>query len=636
MNLRLLANFASLAPLLTASSWACDPPIDPPRERTSEVSHPAAGIPADPGRADGRAAISHRVSFADARNHYVDVESSFPAAGAELELFMPVWTPGSYLVREFSRNLESVSAVDPAGASLRIAKTRKNRWRIATGGADRTVVRYRVYAAEMSVRTNWVSDDMGFLNGAATFLAPVGDLARPHEVSLALPPGWRDSITALPAHPSGQPHRYLAPSYDALVDSPILLGNPVVRSFDVGGVRHRLAQAGDTGLLDADRAAGDVARVVEAQRAFWGGLPYRAYDFLSVHVDGASGGLEHLDSTLLLSSPWAMSRRLDYARWLGLVSHELFHAWNVKRLRPVELGPFDYENEVYTPSLWLAEGVTSYYGNLLLARAGLIDRDEYLASLSGEIRSVETGPGRAVQPLALSSFDTWIKFYRPDENSNNASVDYYDKGAVVGFLLDAEIRRATEGQRSLDDVMRLAYGRYAGERGYRAEDVRRAAEEVAGRELGGFWRDFIDGVAPLDYGAALDYYGLRLVPRKEGTGERAGGESEAHLGLEARDESGRLRVTKVARGGPAWQAGVQPGDELIAIDDRRVPLDGLDKALARLKPGARASLLVARWGRVRAIAVVLGQAPGDRFELEVAIGASAAQRAHLDAWLGAD
>lgn len=632
MNLRLLANFASPALLLTASSWACDPPVDPPRERTPEVSHPATAF-ADPGRADR--AISHRVSFADARNHYVDVESSFPAAGADLELFMPVWTPGSYLVREFSRNLESVSAADPAGAPLRVTKTRKNRWRIATGGADRTVVRYRVYAAEMSVRTNWVSDDMGFLNGAATFLAPVGDLARPHEVSLALPPGWRDSITALPAHPGGRPHHYAAPGYDALVDSPILLGNPVVRSFDVGGVRHRLAQAGDTGLLDADRAARDVARVVEAQRAFWGGLPYRSYDFLSVHVDGASGGLEHLDSTLLLSSPWAMARRLDYARWLGLVSHELFHAWNVKRLRPVELGPFDYENEVYTPSLWLAEGVTSYYGNLLLARAGLVDRDQYLASLSGEIRSVEMGPGRAVQPLALSSFDAWIKFYRPDENSNNASVDYYDKGAVVGFLLDAEIRRATDGKRSLDDVMRLLYGRHAGERGYRAEQVRGAAEEVAGRDLGAFWRDFIDGVAPLDYSAALDYYGLRFGPGKDG-GERADGEPEAHLGLEAREENGRLRVTRVARGGPAWQAGVQPGDELIAIDDRRVPSEGLDKALARLEPGARASLLVARWGRLRTIDVVFGQAAGDRFELEVASWASAAQRARLDAWLGAD
>lgn len=577
--------------------------------------------------------MSHRVSFPGARNHYVDVESTFPTAGRPaIETMMAVWTPGSYLVREFSRNLESVVASGPEGEALAIEKTRKNRWRIATGGADPVTVRYRVYAGEMSVRTSWVSDDMAVLNGAALLMAPAGDLGADHDITFELPGDWQESITALPPHPGGQRHRYLAPDFDTVVDSPVLLGNPVVRQFEVDGVRHRLAQIGDTSMWDADRAARDATRLVETQRAFWGQLPYRSYDFLAVLLDGVnSGGLEHLSSTLLISSPWGMRRSKDYGRWLGLISHEYFHAWNVKRLRPVELGPFDYENEVYTRSLWWAEGVTSYYDDLLVRRAGLIDRARYLAALSQQIRDVEGGPGRAVQPLSLGSFDAWIKYYRPDENSTNASVDYYDKGAVIGFLLDAEIRRATDGQRSLDDVMRAMYRRYAGPRGYRPEELREMAEQVSGADLRQFWRDYIDGVAPLDYRAALDYYGLRFAAAAPGTDPA--GEEPGYLGLDARADGGRIRVTKVVRDGPAWAAGVQAGDEILAIDDRRVPPEGMEAPLGRYRPGQRATLLVSRWTVLRRLPVVLGRAPGEKFELEVVSGASAAQRARLDAWL---
>ncbi|HWM86483.1 MAG TPA: hypothetical protein VNO33_11610, partial [Kofleriaceae bacterium] len=411
---------------------ACDP-------RGEKPAPPADAAPAAPTakRAPlalpAGGAVAHRLSFAEARNRYVDIESVFPTGGAAaLDLMMAVWTPGSYLVREYSRHIEALAASAPDGARLSVEKTRKNRWRVKTGGAASVTVRYRLYAPEMTVRTNWVSDDMAMLNGAATFLVPVGQLRRPHDVAFELPQGWKTSITALPPHPGGQPHRYLAPDYDTLVDSPVLLGNPVVRQFEVAGVRHRLAEIGDTGMWEPDRAARDVTRLVEAQRAFWGQLPYRSYDFLTVLVDGPGGGLEHLDSTLLISSPWAMRRAHDYARWLSVVSHEFFHAWNVKRLRPAELGPFDYENEVYTRSLWVAEGVTSYYADLLVERAGLIDRDEYLAALSGHIRDVETGPGREVTPVSRASFDAWIKFYRPDENTHNMTVDYYSKGAVVG------------------------------------------------------------------------------------------------------------------------------------------------------------------------------------------------------------
>lgn len=639
---------STAAVLWAWSAAACDPPADKSNAPASDPSPPPAhekagarALPAPPG-----GAVLHRLSFAEARNHYVDVESSFPTRGrASIEIMMAVWTPGSYLVREYSRHVEALAAFAPDGARLPAVKTRKNRWRVGGGNAQRVTVRYRLYAPELTPRTNWVSGDMAVLNGAATFLAPVDELGRPHDVAFDLPPAWEASITALPPHPSGQRHRYVAPDYDALVDSPVLLGNPVVRQFDVAGVRHRLAHIGDTGLWEPDRSARDVARLVETQRGFWRQIPYRSFDFLTVLADVATGGLEHRDSTLLVSSPWAMRRRKDYAGWLGVVSHELFHAWNVKRLRPAELGPFDYEKEVYTESLWLAEGVTAYYGDLLAARAGLLDRDQYLASLSEHIREVEVAPGRAVQSIASSSADAWIEHYRQDENSANSTVDYYEKGAVLGFLLDAEIRRVTAGQRSLDDVMRLAYSRHAGARGYRPEDVQRIAEEVASADLGRFWRDFVQGVAPLDYRPALDYYGLRFEAAGDDEDDASAdeeveagaagedGEPAGHLGLDTKTDGGRLVVTRVVRGGPAWRAGVQASDEILAIDDRRVPRAGLVGVLSRYRPGTRVTLLVSRLNRLTRLTVELDRAPADEFDLEVAAGASAAQRARLAAWL---
>jgi predicted metalloprotease with PDZ domain len=646
---------ASLFFLATAvwSPLGCDPPTEraveglrPRLDRPAPARAGRAGpAPSGPALTDGGSGvIAHRLSFPEARNHYVEIESVFPTAGrADLDLMMAVWTPGSYLVREYSRHVEALAAFGPDGARLPATKTRKNRWRVTTGGADPVTIRYRLYAAEVSVRTNWVSGDLAVLNGAATFLAPVGDLGRPHDVALVPPAEWPESVTPLPPHPGGQPHRYLARDYDALVDSPILLGRPIVRRFDVAGVRHRLVHVGDTGLWDIDRAARDVARLVDVQRAFWGDLPYRTYDFLSVLLEaGSDGGLEHLESTLLLSSPWTMRRKRDYAGWLGTVSHELFHAWNVKRLRPIELGPFDYENEVYTESLWVAEGLTRYYQPLMVLRAGLMDQEQYLAVLSERIGDVETGPGRAVQSLARSSFDAWIEYYRPDENSANSTVDYYEKGSVVGFLLDAEIRRATAGRRSLDDVMRLAYRRYSGARGYRPEEMRQVAEEIAGRDLGQFWRDHIDGVAALDYRPALDYFGLRFAPGKVGKdgacaggakSDAAGGEPPGHLGLDARANGGKLLVTRVVRDGPAWAAGLQAGDEIVAIDDRRVEPDGLAAALSRLRPGARVTVLVSRWDVLHRLPVVLGREPEARFCLQVASDATSAQRSRLAAWL---
>ena len=396
--------------------------------------------------------ISYVLRFPAPQTHYVDVEATIPTDGRpEVELMMAVWTPGSYMVREFSRNVESVSAATSEGELLRIAKTSKNRWTVETRGLPRVTIRYRVYSREMSVRTNFVDEGFAILNGAPTFLTLVGGERRPHDVRVVLPPQWRAAVSPLPQ----QGDVYRAPDFDTLVDSPIYAGNAPVYRFEVGGRPHFLVNEGEGTVWDGPRSAADVERIAREQAAFWGVVPYERYVFFNL-ITEAGGGLEHRDSTVLMTSRWKSRTREGYRDWLALVSHELFHAWNVKRLRPAELGPFDYEREVYTRNLWFVEGVTSYYDDLLVHRAGLSSRDELPEGPEQADRTLQTTPGRLVQPLEDSSFDAWIKYYRRDENSVNTGISYYTKGSVVALLLDARIRRATGGKRSLDDVLRLA------------------------------------------------------------------------------------------------------------------------------------------------------------------------------------
>ncbi|MFQ5654177.1 MAG: M61 family metallopeptidase, partial [Planctomycetota bacterium] len=479
----------------------------------------AAGEPSAP--------VGYTLRFPAPHTHYVDIEARYATGGApSIELMMAVWTPGSYLIREYARHVEDLRCEGPDGAPLSFDKVRKNRWRIDTGGHAAVTLRYRVYCREMSVRTNFVEAAFAVLNGAPTFITRLGALDRAHEVRIVLPEGWEKSLTGLPPHPGGAPHHYLAPDFDTLVDCPIVLGNPAVHEFEVGGKKHLLVNEGEGGIWDGPRSAADVEKIVAEHLRFWGQLPYERYTFLNLITEGG-GGLEHKNSTLLLTSRWRSRNEERYRGWLGLVSHEFFHTWNVKRLRPVELGPFDYEREVTTRSLWIAEGLTSYYDDLLLERAGLLTRKQYLKALSGQIEGLQTTPGRKVHALEMTSYDSWIKFYRGDENSPNSTISYYTKGAVVGFLLDAAIRRATAGERSLDDVMRLAYERYSGARGYTPEEFRATAAEVAGIDLGEWFRHALEGTGELSYDEALAWYGLRFRdPQKKEKKEKDEGEQE--------------------------------------------------------------------------------------------------------------
>ena len=580
--------------------------------------------------------ITYTLRFPEPHSHYLEVEAVIPTAGrTEVELMMAVWTPGSYLIREFARNLEDITAHTPSGSPLALNSTRKNRWRVATGGADSIVLTYRAYSREMSVRANWVDSDFALVNGASTFVTIAELIPRPHDVTVELASGWNRSVTALPPAPGGRTNSYRAADFDTLLDSPIVAGKPAVYEFTVAGTTHYLVNVGDDDLWDGARAAEDVERLVREQHKLWGSIPYDRYVFLNL-ITESGGGIEHKDSAVLMTSRGQMRDREQYLEWLTLVSHELFHAWNVKRLRPVELGPFDYENEVHTRSLWVAEGLTVYYGALMVHRAGLSSRDEYFAELSDAIRRLQTTPGRLVQTVEQSSYDAWIKFYRPNENSRNTTVSYYTKGAVIGFLLDAKLRRMTGGARSLDDVIRLAYDRYSGSRGFTPSEFRATVEDALAMDadLDPWFDRVLETVEELEYSEALDWFGIDLALSDSSDAANDDDTAPAWVGLATRADGERLLVTEVRRETPGFDAGFNVGDEILAVNDYRVRANGWADRLDLYRAGEEVSVLVARRERLLRLGVTFGARPETRWELGPRSVRTAAQNYRVDAWLG--
>ena len=555
----------------------------------------------------------------------MEVDAVYPTAGRpQLDLFMAVWTPGSYLIREYQRHVEDVRARGADGP-LAIRKTAKNRWRIDTAGLSSVKVSYRVYGREMSVRNNWIESAFAMLNGAPTFISPPDALTHPHEVRFELPSSWSSSTT--PMTPiAGEAHAYRAADFDTLVDSPIILGNPARREFTIGGRSHVLVFEGDLAFFDVDRATADTQRIVETAGAMMGGrFDYPHYVGLNLIVD-AGGGLEHANSYIVMANRFATRTRRAYLDYLSLVAHEFFHVWNIKRLRPVELGPFDYERENYTTALWMAEGFTEYYAALLLKRAGIATVDEFFEELSGHIEAVQTTPGRLVTSAATSSFDTWIKQYRPDENTPNTTINYYPKGAVIAFLLDARIRKFTRDAKSLDDVMRLAYQRYAGERGFTVAQFYDTASEVSGTDLRAWFARTVETTDELDYSEALAHFGLRFHPVDAN-------QPRAWLGATTRTEAGRLIVSQVRRSTPAQASGINVDDEILAIDDVRVRADGLTARLEQYRPGDRVTVLVARRERLLRLDATLGNEPGRTWRAGVDPAAADEQNRRRARWL---
>ena len=368
-----------------------------------------------------------------------------------IELVIPSWTPGSYMIREYARHVQEFS-VEADGKAARWQKTAKDTWRIETPLQGRVRASYKVYAHDLTVRTCHLDGTHGFATGAAVFMYVSGRVKEPVSLEVTVPFRWQVATGLEPQGGGNNIFRFKARDFDELVDCPLECGTHRLLPFDVDGIPHKIALWG-RGNEDENRLVEDTKRIVEAQKKFFGGLPYRHYTFIH-HLAQGRGGLEHRNSAVFLVDRWGFRPAGAYERFLELVSHEFFHVWNVKRVRPRPLGPFDYRSENHTRQLWTMEGVTSYYEKRFVLAAGLYGKDRFLERLGEAIAQLQAQPGRTRQSLESSSFDAWIKHYRPDENSANSSVSYYLKGEVVALLLDLEIRALTSRKKSLDDVVK--------------------------------------------------------------------------------------------------------------------------------------------------------------------------------------
>lgn len=428
--------------------------------------------------------IHYTVSMGQPATHYFRVAMRLEGLRGALpsdllRLAMPVWTPGSYSVRDFSRNVLDLEAVDASGKRLQVERDAKDSWVVSLAGSDALEVTYRVYAFRHDTSQSYLDSDHAIINGASVFLYVDGEQSHPLTLEVVPHEGWSVVATGLePLVPGGW--TFAAPNYDVLVDSPVEVGAQLVHSFEVRGVTHQVSIFAAKPIDEATFVA-DIKRIVEHTIPIFGEVPYSRYVFLVDFTDQGYGGLEHLNSTHCIAGYLMMEPPSEYRRLLALFSHEFFHTWNVKRMRPVALGPFDYSRENYTKSLWISEGITSYFENVILRRAEIVTAPEYLDFICDDISEVKSLPSSRSQTPEESSFDTWIKLYREDENSPNVSPSYYRQGAVLGTLLDLEIRRSTGGAKALDDVMRRVYSEtYKAGRGFTDDEFERACTEVSG------------------------------------------------------------------------------------------------------------------------------------------------------------
>ncbi|HAY28362.1 MAG TPA: PDZ domain-containing protein [Candidatus Accumulibacter phosphatis] len=560
--------------------------------------------------------------------HLLEVRCTLPEPAGEGQRFaLPAWIPGSYLIRDFARHILAIRA-ESGGQPVALRKLDKHTWQAApiAGGRDLCVI-YEVYAWDLSVRGAHVDQTHAFFNGSNVFLRAIGHEHRPCLVDIRRPgghacSGWRVA-TALPpatAEPGAARRHgyglYRAANYDELIDHPVEMGCFSLASFSACGVPHEVAISGRHDC-DLARLTADLQRICEWQiRLFGEPAPMPYYLFLVTAVGDAYGGLEHRSSAALLCArdtlPWPGMRDLPerYRGFLGLCSHEYFHAWNVKRIKPAAFVPYNLDAENYTTLLWAFEGFTSYYDDLTLLRCGLIRRNDWLDIIGRTIDRVCSEPGRLRQTLAESSFDAWTKYYRPDENTPNAVVSYYAKGALVALALDLKLRAETAGKVSLDDVMRALWQRH-GHRGDAAgiddDDIRLLAEELSGLGLRDFFADAVHGTSDVDLARLLRPFGIRL--------QRAPAARTPSLGAKLGSEGNELRLATVYDGGAAQAAGLAAGDLLLAINDLRVTPATLERLLGRHQAGDVLRLHVFRRDELMSFSLRLDEAPRDRHQL---------------------
>lgn len=569
-----------------------------------------------------RATINYQVAMPHPQTHLFEVTLHLEDYSlSTLDLKMPVWTPGSYLVREYAKHLQDLSAIS-SDKALTWRKIGKNHWQIDTDGISQVTVKYRIFANELSVRTNHLDATHGYFNGAAIFFRIPEFDKQPIHINIQTPPQWQVTTT-LPVVEK-QKNTFVAADFDTLVDSPFEVGTHQLHDFEVRGKPHQLAIWGK-GNVKVEPLIEDIKKIIEVEANMFEGLPYEKYLFL-LHLSAQSfGGLEHKDSCSLIYKRFGFGDRDQYERFMQLVAHEFFHLWNVKRIRPKELEVFDYDGENYTPSLWFCEGTTSYYDLLIPLKAGIYDVSSYLNNLSKEISRYQTTPGRKIQPVSESSFDAWIKLYRQDANSPNSQISYYLKGEMITLLLDLMIRSRHKNQRSLDDVMLKLWQQFGkDEIGYTADELKQIIESVAGTDLTDFFDRYIHGREELPFNEYLEPFGLELAVDTT---------EEPFLGIKVVSNNAKESIKFVESDSPAQIAGIDAGDELLAIDGIKVTGKQLSERLKDYQPRDIVEITVFHQDELRNYSVTLDEPRANKYEVVPVENPSAVQKENFTKFL---
>ncbi len=542
----------------------------------------------------------------------------------ELDLKMPVWTPGSYLVREYARHLQSFEAINgEADEPLSWQKVSKNHWRIDTEKTKNIVIHYEIYANELTVRTNHLDATHGYFNGAALFFYIPEYQNIPITISVIPPhPDWQVTTSLLKI----SNHIFSADCFDTLVDSPFEIGTQEIENFVAGDKPHQWVIWGK-GNVDKNKIIKDTKAIIEKEAELFGDLPYEDYFFL-LHLSASGfGGLEHKNCCVLNYPRFGFRNKDKYNRFMQLVAHEFFHLWNVKRIRPKGLENFDYDQENYTSSLWFCEGVTSYYDMLIPYRAKVYDRKFLFELISKDISQYLATPGRNIQPLRESSFDAWIKLYRREAYSNNNQISYYLKGQFIALCLDLLIRKNTEGEKSLDDVMAEMWVRFGvDEIGYTETELKEVIEEFAQEDLTTFWELYLNDTQELPFNDYLKPFGLILEAKKDK-------KAPPFLGITLEKDGCLEKISFVDRTSPAAQVGIEAGDELLAIDGFRVTGDTLRERLQDYQPNDVIALTVFHQEELKTFHVTLGEVVPASYQLKVMGEQNKSQKELFDNWL---
>jgi predicted metalloprotease with PDZ domain len=555
--------------------------------------------------------LTYHLSMPQPNSHYFAVKIDVKGNTANTQEFkLPVWTPGSYLVREFSKNLNQVKAIDINNKELVVNKKTKNAWEIQCAGQENFTIFYEVYAFELSVRTPYLDNTHGFVAGAAVFMYSDATKNQPGLLKVYPHQSFKKVSTALPSADFKTElgcFNFTFEDYDQLVDCPIEIGNQQEFDFMAAGIRHRVAMYGEANY-NVVQLQQDMAKVVQAATDVFGSNPNKDYLFIIHNVTDGQGGLEHKNSCVLSVNRWSYAGS-NYTGFINLVAHEYFHLWNVKRIRPIELGPFNYDQECYTSLLWVMEGITSYYDELLLRRVGFYTKEEFLSKMQSQINYVEGSPGSRVQPVAHASFDAWIKAYRPNENSSNTTMTYYSRGAVLGAVLDAYLIQKSNKKRSLDGFMQLLYNKYALElkRGFTEAEFEQELSTYCGEDMHAFFANYVNGTQIIPYQKYFEPMGLTV---KDVTS------SQTSIGATF-DGNEVVKVKAVRRGSAAEEAGLSVGDEVLICNGYRINKDMLEGMLNSLSSGESMMLTVARDEKVFQVKFIMKNYTKPQFSIQI-------------------